>query len=252
MKFKPYHHKMLQYILKRVTAGSLVLDVGCGTGAMSLLMSNAGYKVEAIDVKYNSDMEKISKKNKNIQYNLVDICHHPLPFSKKHFQSIVCLEVLEHLRNPWAFIESVSYHLKDEGWLFLSIPNYWNVKYRLRYFFTGNIQQPLKNTDESMNQFRVGQMPHINTIPWPILKYGLYVYNMEIDGVPFPEKVYSWTRNIPYIPVVGIIKMFHLIQKTKQKKYLTKETNALPILLGGPHVFIIANKKAIISKSSDA
>jgi len=235
---------MADFVQERVTPGSLVLDAGCGAGATTSMLDQAGFEVEAIDLTWNAEMEQLARESRRVTYSLVDIAHEQLPFQRESFQAVICLEVLEHLRNPWAFIESVSKVLTKGGWLFLSIPNYWNIKYRIRYLLTGNIQRPFDNSTESMNEFRAGQMPHVNTLPWPVLKYALKVYDLSMATQPFPEKVYSWKRNLPFLPLVTIIKIFQNSLKKKQGKYLMQETNSLSILLGGPHVFIIARKES--------
>lgn len=235
---------MIESVQEKVSPGSWVLDAGCGAGAMSLLLAEAGFKVEAVDAAWNAEMDKLTQEVENVRYSLLDMCSEKIPFPRGGFQAVVCLEVMEHLRNPWAFIEAVSEVLASGGWLFVSIPNYWNLKYRIRYFLTGNIQQPFQDSAESINAFRSGNMPHINTIPWPVLKYALKAYHFEVAGSPVSEKLYSVKRNIPFFPLFWMIKSVQLLQKKRQKKYLTQETNSRSILLGGPHAFISAYKKS--------
>jgi SAM-dependent methyltransferase len=235
---------MIKEVQKRVSPGSKVLDAGCGAGAMSLLLAEAGYRVEAVDAAWNAEMEDLNQHVDNVNYTLLNMCFEALPFPKGGFQAIVCLEVMEHLRNPWAFIEAASQVLAGGGWLFVSIPNYWNLKYRIRYLLTGNIQQPFHVSTESIKAFRSGSMPHINTIPWPVLKYALEAYDFDVVESPVSEKLYSVKRNIPLFPLVLMIKSIQLARRKKQKKYLTQETNSYSILLGGPHVFITAYKRS--------
>lgn len=43
-------------------------------------------------------------------------------FKPDSFDAVLCLHVLEHLPKPWEAIDQMTYVLKDDGYLFLSMP----------------------------------------------------------------------------------------------------------------------------------
>ena len=55
---------------------------------------------------------------------LMDIYDIGYEFGAKSFDAVLCLHVLEHLPKPWNAIDQISYVLKDNGYLFVSMPTY--------------------------------------------------------------------------------------------------------------------------------
>jgi len=50
----------------------------------------------------------------------------------RKFERIICLEVLEHLKNPYATLESICNHLEEGGILVVSLPNEASLFHRIR------------------------------------------------------------------------------------------------------------------------
>lgn len=244
MKINLYHRKILGCIQERLNPGSLVLDAGCGAGAMTSLLAKAGYRVVGADRVKSSEMQQLALNKPNVDYLQMELSQDSFPFFEQSFDAVVLLEVFEHLANPWAFLKAVAEIIGNQGWLFLSMPNYWNLKYRMRYLLTGNIQQPFPSSQEMLDKLRHGPLPHVNTMPWPVLKKGLEANGFAIDLNPFPEKIYPLLRNLPYYPLLSCIWSSHLFSSQKRKaKYKTRETNTYPLLMGGPHALVVACKE---------
>lgn len=55
----------------------------------------------------------------------------PYPFDDGTFDTVVCSEVLEHVKNPGFILEEMTRVVKPDGSLILSIPNSGNILYRL-------------------------------------------------------------------------------------------------------------------------
>lgn len=127
----PYK-KMLEKVILRLDCkdGDLVLDAGCGTGNLEVLLQNTGInlKVEAVD--YSKDMiERASKKlsknhNKNAQINLLKIdLNKKLPYLDNQFDKIVCINVIYALSNPRYTCNEFYRVLKKDGRLILITPH---------------------------------------------------------------------------------------------------------------------------------
>jgi len=73
--------------------GSTVLDVGIGNGALvnMLHQSNNFDRVVGIDIKRNNFLELLD----GIEFNIMNILD--LKFSDNEFDTVICMEVLEHL-----------------------------------------------------------------------------------------------------------------------------------------------------------
>jgi len=101
-----------------------VLDVGCGNGYGSYLMSK--YAKEVIGIDISSKCIKYAEKNykrENLKFILMDALELDKNFSSQFFDIIVAMEFIEHLNNPLKFLKIAYELLKERGGLILSTPN---------------------------------------------------------------------------------------------------------------------------------
>jgi len=120
INFITAHVKKLQ---QRLHAKELkVLDIGCGTGNISLAIAGLGCNVIGFDL----DKESIAYARKRIKKGMR--CRffignaHELKI-KERFDIIICSEVLEHLKNPESLLKFISENLDKRGFLYLSVPH---------------------------------------------------------------------------------------------------------------------------------
>ena len=67
--------------------------------------------------------------------------------------------------------------LQKEGQLFLTSPNFWNVRARWRFLSRGSVNRSRVRDIVAQANLRESRCsPHINTMPWPTLKYALVRY----------------------------------------------------------------------------
>jgi SAM-dependent methyltransferase len=97
MKLRPYiPFTVLNTVWRKLDRKAItVLDVGCGKGeAMSFLKKHVGFELVGVDI--FSPYLRISKETKSYQdVILADVTH--LPFKDSQFDTVICMEVLEHL-----------------------------------------------------------------------------------------------------------------------------------------------------------
>ncbi len=137
-KFKPLHkfnpiriqyikdHIMSSFKLKKKDkplTGINILDIGCGGGLLSEPMCKLGAEVTGIDASdKNVKIAKIhSKKSKlNIKY----LCSTPEKLgSKKKYDVILNMEIVEHVEDIEFFLKSCSNLLKKNGIMFVATIN---------------------------------------------------------------------------------------------------------------------------------
>jgi len=110
-------------IINSLPSGSCVLDVGCGTGRCSSMLQGAGYRLivtdpspDAIQIASSrmGNDPAVTFRVSNLE-ELTNNCIDPV-------DGIVCLEVIEHVHDPLAFLKLLSRLLKPNGYLVLSTP----------------------------------------------------------------------------------------------------------------------------------
>ena len=124
----PYssHSKMLQI----VSEGSRVLDVGCAAGRLAEQLVAKGCTVFGIEV--DEGCAQAARES------CADVLHadvetlSDLPWPKGSFDTILAMDVLEHLREPAPVLRMLAQYLKPTGIMVISLPNVANWRIRLR------------------------------------------------------------------------------------------------------------------------
>lgn len=107
------------FALKFISSGKNVLDVGCGTGYGTHLISQKT-KVTGVDI----DAEAIGfAKSHYFGPTYIQSSAERLPFAKEIFDVVCSFEVIEHIENPRNLIKEVRRVLKKKGKFIISTPN---------------------------------------------------------------------------------------------------------------------------------
>ena len=127
-KFKPLHlinPLRTSYIEKRTSIkGSEILDIGCGGGILSELLSKKGGIVTAIDLADGPlNVAKIRQKKSKLPIDYRKISTTDLVKEGKQYDVITCLEMLEHVPDPSIVVKECAQLCKPGGHLFFSTIN---------------------------------------------------------------------------------------------------------------------------------
>lgn len=115
-----------------------ILEIGCGIGNFTNILSGYG-KITAIDID-QSLIDRFNKdKNPNISAGYGDIEKGEYFFQKKTFDTIICINVLEHIKDDEKALQNMHKLLKRNGKLILLVP--------IHKFLYGEI-------DRAINHFR--------------------------------------------------------------------------------------------------
>lgn len=93
-------------------SGKKVLDVGAGTGRLSVPLYKLGADVTALDVSAGM-LEVLKKKNHSIQTVVGEA--ESLPFANEVFDFVVASFLIVHLKDPSRFFDEAYRVLKDGG-----------------------------------------------------------------------------------------------------------------------------------------
>lgn len=101
-----------------------ILDIGCGEGLESKILSDLGYDVTGII--WGEVNEKYARENyPNI--NFVNCDMHDLPFISNSFDAIFMNQVFEHLYAPFIFLLEAYCVLRDYGRIWIGLPHFKEI-----------------------------------------------------------------------------------------------------------------------------
>jgi 2-polyprenyl-3-methyl-5-hydroxy-6-metoxy-1,4-benzoquinol methylase len=96
-----------------------VLDVGCGTGAFLHVMQQAGWKITGLEPD-----EKARKKAKELYQLELESSGQLFSQPAGSFDAVTLWHVLEHVYTLHDYIDQLKRLLKQDGKLFIAVPNY--------------------------------------------------------------------------------------------------------------------------------
>lgn len=114
-----------------------VLEIGCGSGATLGWLRQSQRTSHTVGVEIAEAAANDAKTNVDEVYCL-DFEHSELPSKNADFDVILCLDVLEHMVNPWGAVDRlVGRYLKRGGVLVVSLPNVRHYSVVLPLLFKG-------------------------------------------------------------------------------------------------------------------
>jgi 2-polyprenyl-3-methyl-5-hydroxy-6-metoxy-1,4-benzoquinol methylase len=220
-------HEVVLKLLKKGRMGK-ILDVGAGQGALTKKLKQLGYDIEACD--FNPDRFKIA----NVKCKKIDL-NEGLPYDAESFDSIACVEVIEHLHNPWIAISEFSRVLRGGGTLIITTPNIMNISSRAQFLFLGefpyfSIEELTKkpvNLYDNLDK-------HINPISFQELKYILGQNNLIIEEIA--------TNEFVKVSIIAKILLLYINFKMRKLPRVKKTELSSRELLNGDILILKAKK----------
>ena len=126
LKYDPFNKSSLNFD-RRLN----ILDYGCGDGHISAILTNMGHLVTAIDICPFNETKFRDLINKENQTNLKFFNSNWVTSNDIYintFDLIICLEVLEHIKEFKVILEKLKISLNKNGYLLISIPSYYSEK----------------------------------------------------------------------------------------------------------------------------
>ena len=133
--FSSVRHDLISFIDKN-SKGLTILEIGAGSGATLLELKQSGFanKIYGYDI-----VDLCKNKNEFEQFVVGNIEQEHFPFNEK-FDIIILADVLEHLIEPEVVLKKISPYLKDNGSIYISLPNIRYFKAVYQIFFKGNFK----------------------------------------------------------------------------------------------------------------
>ncbi|MGN6589276.1 MAG: bifunctional 2-polyprenyl-6-hydroxyphenol methylase/3-demethylubiquinol 3-O-methyltransferase UbiG [Sphingomicrobium sp.] len=105
----------------RPLEGKTALDVGCGAGLLAEPLARLGATVTGLDA--SPDLVAAAREHSTAQGLAIDYRAGELSQLEGRFDLITCMEVIEHVADPAAFVRLLADRLAPDGLLILSTPN---------------------------------------------------------------------------------------------------------------------------------
>jgi 2-polyprenyl-6-hydroxyphenyl methylase/3-demethylubiquinone-9 3-methyltransferase len=101
--------------------GKTALDVGCGAGLLAEPLARLGAKVTGLDAA--PELIAVAHEHASRQGLEIDYRAGELEQLEGQFDLVTCMEVIEHVADPAAFVRALAKRLAPDGLLVLSTPN---------------------------------------------------------------------------------------------------------------------------------
>lgn len=101
-----------------------ILDTGCGIGIYASALASLGYVVKGVDT-WDERIKLAKEKAKglgNVEFEVADAKEY-LESSGRHFNIVLCLDVLEHMKEPFEFCKKAYRALHSSGLFLVIIPD---------------------------------------------------------------------------------------------------------------------------------
>ena len=138
---------LLSLIKKNEKINSELLDLGCGSGEITLNYKDAGFNVSGAD--FSEVAVKIAS-DKGLSCVVADL-DEKIPYEDKVYDVITAGDVLEHVFDPIHVLSEVNRVLKEKGSFYATIPYDLNIKIRLRTLMGQSYQE---NVYKQFGQFK--------------------------------------------------------------------------------------------------
>jgi 2-polyprenyl-6-hydroxyphenyl methylase/3-demethylubiquinone-9 3-methyltransferase len=102
-------------------AGKSALDVGCGAGLLAEPLARLGATVTGLDA--SPELIEVASAHAAAQGLAIDYRAGELEALQGQFDLVTCMEVIEHVADPQAFVAGLAARLAPRGLLIMSTPN---------------------------------------------------------------------------------------------------------------------------------
>ena len=134
--FATARHDVLTHI---PGAPQRILDIGCGWGSTTEALRKRGGVTFAIGVEIDpASAQEAKKQFDHVYCSAVEDAPFEERIAPGTLDAVLCLDVLEHLVDPWAVVRRVSPLLAPGGRLYVSVPNIRNWKFIWRLLTRGD------------------------------------------------------------------------------------------------------------------
>lgn len=119
-----FRNSNLRKLVLKYARGANALEIGCGTGHLSLDLLKRDFSVVAIDILPEMvEFAKLTTKRYQQQIQILNLKAEEIhKLKSQKFDLVVCVDVLEHIQSDIQVLRKIHDILKEEGRLLLVVP----------------------------------------------------------------------------------------------------------------------------------
>jgi SAM-dependent methyltransferase len=153
-----------------------VLDIPCGTGALTQMLLDGGVDTVSADL---APTGFVVAGHSCVRADL----NARLPFEDGEFDAVACIEGIEHIENPHLLAREANRILRTGGRIYVSTPNVLSIRSRLSYLLRGYPDQFHYMIETDPGTGMEQPIAHINPIGFLELRYTLSRWGFRVDLV---------------------------------------------------------------------
>ncbi len=205
--FTGYMRKAFQIVNNNIHPKQKILDVPAGNGLLARKLRKVGHEVVCADINHEKE-----------DYVYADMSE-SLPFDDEEFDTVICLEGIEHVLEPSKLISELCRVCKKQGRIVISLPNIQNMYSRLQFMCTGTFYQfpPSLPSYNKKNDEKL-DLGHVSPLSYTQLRYQFKYFGadmLQIAGDKYKRKIllpflspfiligYFWLRKFKKIDLEG-------------------------------------------------
>jgi SAM-dependent methyltransferase len=179
-----------------------VLELGSGIGT-NLSVFAPNNRVQGVEGMGEAVLESKARGIATIQADLEE----PLPLPPSSADWVLCIDVLEHLMNPVACLESASRLLRADGRLIVNVPNHFDWRGRMRVLLGSGI-----DSRGYFPESRIWEYPHVRFFQRVTIEELLGSVGFSV------EEDYSYRFNsFPKAALLNRIGVQHVLQSMQNR-----------------------------------
>jgi ubiquinone/menaquinone biosynthesis C-methylase UbiE len=233
------HDRVLD-LVRALPAGSHVLDVPCGHGALSVRLRDAGYDVTCCDIDpgiFEAGGLKVDFGNLN----------ETLPYGDSSFDAVTHVNGIHRIFNTDGAVREMTRVLKPGGRLIISLPNYSSIRYRWRFLRFGSLATRV-DTPRFEQRSEASEAHFRQILFYPKIKHFLERHGLSVEAVTCERLHRSHWKLLPLAWVARIARLF--ASRHEREHYDHPEMSSRDVLLGGRYLIIDARKPPFGGRSS--
>jgi 2-polyprenyl-3-methyl-5-hydroxy-6-metoxy-1,4-benzoquinol methylase len=208
----------LDQLAKAGIAAGRLLEVGCGDGDFLVAAARRNFSIEGIDYSIHSCRKAQAKLPPATPVHCGEIS--VLADRRAAYDLCVACDVIEHVRQPAAFLDTVSDLLRPGGWIFIVTPDFasWTARLmgsrwlefkaeHLFYYTPSTLRQQLAKAGFTDIKISGGTKMlsvdyvtwHFTTYPVPVVTPLLRLFRAMLPG--------SWAQRPWLVPAGGMVAL---------------------------------------------